>query len=280
MPFLRKPLLLGSCLLLLSACMAGPAERVDRARAIATSARLSEAPLPGDGFTLISFGRFTQPGAPLTVYLEGDGLAWIDRDQISSDPTPRSPTGLLLAAADPGPNVLYLGRPCQYGDAGRNPLCTKALWSSAIFSPRVVAATNQALDHYLKGRDVAGIDLVGFSGGGGLAVLLAAGRHDVRSLRTLAGNLDHAAFTSLHKVSPLSQSLNPADQAQALAQIPQLHLVGGEDEVVPMAIASSYAARMTDQRCLEIRRVEGVSHASGWPEAWARLVKEPVVCRP
>jgi hypothetical protein len=44
-----------------------------------------------------------------------------------------------------------------------------------------------------------------------VASLVAARRHDVVRLVTVAGNLDHLAWTTLHGVSPLTGSLNPAD---------------------------------------------------------------------
>ena len=46
------------------------------------------------------------------VYIEGDGLSWIDRFTPSSDPTPVDPLTFKLTKLDQSPNVIYLARPC------------------------------------------------------------------------------------------------------------------------------------------------------------------------
>ena len=69
------------------------------------------------------------PVSTLTIYIEGDGLAWINRSTPSSDPTPMDPLALKLALADNiDTNVAYLARPCQYV---RNALCKRRYWTSA-----------------------------------------------------------------------------------------------------------------------------------------------------
>jgi hypothetical protein len=74
-----------------------------------------------DGFVLTAYYRLGQPGAALSVYIEGDGLAWMSRRRLSRDPTPVDPLALDLAALDPAANVVYLARPCQHTE--HDPLC-------------------------------------------------------------------------------------------------------------------------------------------------------------
>ena len=81
--------------------------------------------------------------------------------------------------------------------------------------------------------------LVGYSGGGTLAALLAARRADVCQLITVASNLDIERWASHHKVSPLWGSENPASYGAALQHLPQYHLIGGDDQVVPATIVLS-----------------------------------------
>lgn len=49
----------------------------------------------------------------LTIYIEGDGLAWLSRARPSDDPTPNHALGLQLALRHPDNAVAYLARPCQ-----------------------------------------------------------------------------------------------------------------------------------------------------------------------
>lgn len=263
--------------LLLSACASGPGHltRVDTARSIAKAGNLAPVSYPTGTYTLAGFVRNRDARQPLVVYVEGDGFAWVSRSQPSVDPTPRDPLGLKLAAIDGSANVLYLARPCQYVGAG-NPGCDTSLWTNRRFAEEVVAATNRAIGMAVQPGQK--IHLVGYSGGGAVAALVAARRNDVVTLRTVAGNLDHAELSRLHDVSPMAGSLNAADVAASLSNLPQLHLVGGRDKVVPVRIAQSYAARQSSPHCTRVVAVEGADHENGWVDAWRQWLSQPVSC--
>lgn len=260
-----------------TACADSPEKRLATAAEIAHPSGLALSWIRGGDFTLAAFMRLSNPKGPVTVYIEGDGLAWITRTQVSSNPTPRSPMGLRLAALDPGSNVVYLARPCQYTGVGTNPHCTADLWSGARFSEDVIGSLNLAIDVILP-QDHGPLGLVGYSGGGAVALLVAARRHDVGSVRTVAGNLDSGAVTELHAVTPLVASLDPADAAPALAGLPQIHYVGGKDTVVPPAISESYIRKAGDDRCISVRVLPDASHDRGWTEAWPGLVTATPRC--
>ena len=100
----------------------------------------------------------------LVVYLEGDGLAWISGATPSADPTPRDPLALRLALAHPGGQAVYLGRPCQYGDAERSG-CAMRYWTNARFAEPVVQAMSQAVDQLKARHGARALVLVGYSGG-------------------------------------------------------------------------------------------------------------------
>jgi hypothetical protein len=72
----------------------------------------------------------------LSVYIEGDGAAWPTPYHPPRDPTPTEPVALAMAAADPAPAVLYLGRPCQYLEAAELAACSPEYWTSSRFAPR------------------------------------------------------------------------------------------------------------------------------------------------
>ncbi|MGE0096069.1 MAG: alpha/beta hydrolase [Alphaproteobacteria bacterium] len=228
-------------------------------------------------FTLVGFRSIRTPSnGDLSVYIEGDGFAWVTSTQLSSDPTPRIPIALELAVQDPSANRLYLARPCQYLSDAELSRCSPKYWSSARYSEEVIAAMNAAIDQTVRATGAKRLRLFGYSGGGAAAALIAARRTDVVQLVTVAGNLDHAAWTSIRKVSPLSASLNPADMTSALSRIPQIHFVGQDDTSVPPKVAQSYRSRFSDPGRINIIEVPGVDHDCCWEERWPGLLKQYV----
>lgn len=224
----------------------------------------------GRYFDLLEYvhnGKPTGDGHVLNVYLEGDGRAWLNRRTPASDPTPDNPVSFLLAMQDPHALVAYLARPCQFVSGAERRNCISPLWTSARFSEPVVEETSRALDDLLRRTGANRLRLIGFSGGGALAVLMAARRADVVSLVTVAGNLDHAAWTSMHKVSPLVDSLNPMDVAQQVQHIEQLHIAGADDAVVPPSIARRFVEAMPDPVAARVVVIDGMGHHDGWSEA-------------
>ena len=225
---------------------------------------------------ITSFYHFDNLGAPLTVYIEGDGFAWRSRRELSDDPTPRYPLVLSLAATDPSENVAYLARPGQLTASG-SPDCDPAYWSEKRFSREVVSAINSSLD-YLKAKSQSKeINIIGYSGGAALAIILAAKRNDVISIRTIAGNLDHRALCKYHRVSFLDSSLNPIDYASSVKRIPQRHFIGSEDIVVPEFIAQSFVEREGDNNHDRIIVVKGATHTKGWQKCWKELLSLPLL---
>ena len=93
--------------------------------------------IPTKHFRLLSYSRILKPGKPLTVYIEGDGLAWLSKHVLSEDPTPKHPLVLTLACLDSSPNLLYLARPCQYVF---DPQCDPSYWSDKRFSEEVISS--------------------------------------------------------------------------------------------------------------------------------------------
>lgn len=259
---------------LLAACelLTGP-ERAEQADTLALARHFVAREIPARLFALKAYERVRMPGQVAAVYIEGDGLAWLSRTRISDDPTPINPVALKLAARDVSPNVIYLGRPCQFTKGAG---CEKAYWTNKRFSPEVIAAMSAALDDIKARYKIFGFNLVGFSGGGAVAALLSAQRSDILSLRTVAGNLDTDAFTRHHRVSPLSGSLNPADIAQKILPISQKHFSGVEDDIMPREIGDSFVAKANRPDCLILTIVEGASHETGWEEKWPELLEQPL----
>ncbi|MBN2453236.1 MAG: alpha/beta hydrolase [Candidatus Omnitrophica bacterium] len=224
-------------------------------------------------FKLLSYTRFTKRIEPVTIYIEGDGLAWKSRRCLSDDPTPKDTLVVELASVDPSENTAYLARPGQYSLSGASE-CESAYWSSKRFSEEVIASMNMAVDRLKRISGADKVDLVGYSGGGAIAVLVAARRNDVASIRTIAGNLDTEALNRHHGVSALTGSLNPIDYASAISKVPQRHFVGTGDKTVPAFIAESFARRAGDNSGGSVIKVEGATHNTGWREKWPELLRK------
>lgn len=230
-----------------------------------------------DGLTLRSWQRISPPVTVLRVYVEGDGFAWKSRTQPSDDPTPHNPVGLKLAAADPSANVLYLARPCQYIGPPLPATCTASVWTDRRFSPQIIDAMDNVLSQMMQRYPQARIELVGYSGGGNIAALLAARRHDVVSLRTVAGNLDVAWGNSLHHVSAMPGALSAIDSAKDLNNIPQLHFSGSKDTIVPPSVAERFQ-QAVGTRCAQVEIVPEMDHGSDWAAIWPGLLAQKVGC--
>jgi len=210
-------------------------------------------------------------GATLTVYIEGDGFAWRTPTRPSLDPTPIDPVALRLAIAHPSAQVAYLGRACQY--VGTRD-CTGNEWTDGRFSPALIAASDTALSRLKAEAGATRLILVGYSGGGAVASLLAARRSDVTRLITVAGNLDHRAWTGYHRIDALTGSLNPADATAQLADIPQIHYVGGRDAIIPPALVEGFARRFAAGHRPTVTVEPTFDHHCCWADAWPRLARQ------
>ena len=81
---------------------------------------------------------------------------------------------------------------------------------------------------------------------------------NIKKIITIAGNLDHVAWTTYHRLPPLSDSLNAADYKSRLANIPQIHYIGTEDKIIPPELSHTFADH---HRFIE---VQGATHNDGW----------------
>ena len=264
---------------LLSGCVTSSSERHVKASEIARANGFEETIVRTQPFAITAYSRIREPGKPLQVYIEGDGYAWVTRSRASGDPTPRKPMLLSLAAEDSSPNVVYLARPCQYTPDELRSNCREFFWTEGRFAEPVIASMDQALGSFMRKAQAPTADLIGYSGGAAVAILVAARRQDISSLRTIAGNLDPEVVSEYHGVSPLAGSLDPAAVANRIAGLPQLHFLGGEDEIIPLAATESFLKKMGDGRCFQTKTLPDATHDNGWKEAWPVLAALPVTCR-
>jgi hypothetical protein len=205
----------------------------------------------------------------LHVYIEGDGTPWLRRNVIAADPTPRNPLAFKLMLQDPAPSI-YLGRPCYFGLMD-SPDCLPPIWTHRRYSEEVIASMQSALEQYLRGHTYQQVTLIGYSGGGVIAMLLAERIPHTQRIITISANLDIDAWARHHDYSSLSGSLNPATRPPLPPSITQIHFAGKHDENVPVAIIKSVAARQNNSA---VRVMEKFDHICCWEKEWSRLLKQ------
>lgn len=253
------------------ATTAGYMDRAYSAQNIARRAGFDKKYIKAGLFTLMTYQRFKGLSEDIRIYIEGDGRAWETKSRLSGDPTPSNPVALVLAAADPSDAVVYIARPGQF-PAPDSSDCDPAYWSARRFAPEVVESFNEVIDILKKKSGAKNIELVGYSGGGAIAVLVAGARSDITMLRTVAGNLDPKALCSYHHVSQLDGSMDPMDAAQKISHIPQRHFVGSKDKTVPPSIVESFVKREGNTDPERITVIDGATHKDGWSERWKELL--------
>jgi dienelactone hydrolase len=261
-------------LLVLGATVAGCAAPATRARALARSHGLEPLLLSGTRFKHHAFAANRGASGVLVIFIEGDGSPWVDRGRrIAADPTARVPLALELAVTTPA-SVLYLGRPC-YLEVKRPPECAQTLWTSGRYSSEVVASMSAAAAMYVTQHHFQQVLIVGYSGGGTLAALMATNVPHVSGLVTIAGNLDPDSWAQLHGYLPLQGSLNPALEPPLPGQLNQWYLVGERDRNVPAAATARYFARIPQDHIWSYAQFDHTCcWARAWPSIFAKIAAE------
>ena len=226
--------------------------------------------VPGTTFKhVVYINEIQDDSDDLHVYLDGDGSPWINNRWISEDPTPRKLLVFRLMAQDTLPAV-YLGRPC-YHRLSETPPCEPSLWTNNRYSMAVVTTMAAAIGQVTKLLHKKRVVLIGYSGGGTLAMLLAGQLKDVLGIVTIAGNLDIEAWTQLHGYSPLSGSINPAQQPPLNQKLFQLHYAGEKDENIPVRISR---ATVRNQHSAHLTLMPKFDHYCCWEKAWPLILKD------
>jgi pimeloyl-ACP methyl ester carboxylesterase len=205
-------------------------------------------------------------GTELHIYLEGDGRIWRNPEQLFADPTPPRSLVLQLLQQDPAP-ALFIGRPCYFSVT--DPQCAPHWWTAARYSQAVVDSVAAVAARWAQ--PYADVVLIGYSGGGALAVLMAPQLAQTRAVVTLAGNLDTAQWVQHHRYSEevIGASLNPAAQAPLPQRVAQWHYAGGADDNVLWPWIAAYSAR---QHGAHFIRHEQFDHHCCWVQQWPALL--------
>ena len=247
----------------LAACQNAP-QRIDK---IAEDSGLTKTILNGDPFKHVVYQKTGKNSGVLHIYIDGDGSPWRNGQFIADDPTPRQPLALALMAQDSSPSI-YLGRPCYFG-LSNQANCESKYWTSDRYSSIVVVSMASAANSYIQSRKFSRVVLIGHSGGGTLAVLLADKIQKVTQVITIAANLDTLQWTRYHHYLPLAGSLNPYNDAK-LADIDHTHYVGDEDKVISKELAIDFVNKHGGL----LRVIKGFTHHCCWKKRWPIILAD------
>lgn len=191
-------------------------------------------------YVVASWYKIEKQGDVLRVYIEGDGTVLNADGTISANPTPTDTFLRSMASSDPNFNVAYLGRPCQYLQAGP---CSEEDWTSGRYSSKIVDSMEETVYGLMKKARTNKVVLIGYDGGAQIAGLIAVRfPQDSVEVITIGGILDPYAFTTRHGYEPLVNSMNLADYKKRYATLKQHHYVGGKDTLVPPSLVQEFVA--------------------------------------
>jgi pimeloyl-ACP methyl ester carboxylesterase len=256
---------LSVCLLLMLQGCSSPWMRLIHS---AQQAGVSHKVMSGAGFTHAVFVKTeaTSVFAPVVVFIEGDGMPWRNLGwQPSPDPRPLNALAFKLFLHTPG-TAWYITRPC-YDDSLLTAVCNSSVWTDARYSAANVSSMVVALRRFATEQQVKQLLLVGYSGGGTLAVLMATQMPEVVGVVTIAANLDQVAWAQAHRYSPLVGSLNPATDTQELS-VRHVALQGLSDSNVPVQTLSGF---ITTHPATQWWYLKDYDHVCCWERDWSSL---------
>lgn len=188
-------------------------------------------------------------GEPLRIYFEGDGT-----------PNPSHKVALYFAEKDRSSNVIYVARPCQWTNER---ICREKpeIYGEARFHYEIMAEMQELTAYLMRKYQAPSVELVGYDGGAVIALNMAT-KVPTKRVITIAGITDVVAYNNYHNLPQLDEedTANPADNLATLAEIPQIHYVGKEDEVTPRRLVERFVARLRNPRSAVVKVVPGTGH--------------------
>lgn len=271
---------IGLCALALNACSPIDAEvREVTAERIARPAFMVERKVSADNMNFQVWERMHERGAPVNIYIEGDGYTKTHSEWLGGDPSPRNPLALNLASRDKSKNLMHIARPCQYMESQNEKVCKEAYYKNRRYSPEVLAAYSDIIDEAKRKWEFTEINLIGYDGGANIAAALAASRSDVVSLRTVAGILNPPMVYKNTKETLDKDSILATDIASSLSAMPQHHFIGAGDTYVPAGVYHTFRQAMGESNCVHYSFVQDADHDRGWVERWPELMKLSLSCK-
>ncbi|MFT6895920.1 MAG: hypothetical protein ACJA13_000317 [Paraglaciecola sp.] len=262
--YIRK-LFLIYCLVMLSACQSPHALFEKKALAWALTPQVVKT----EFFSHKIYKNNRQSGTKLHIYLTGDGLPWMAGVIPSTDPTPRNSIIFNLIEQDLS-TALILGRPCYHGLANET-LCEPSLWTSKRYAPVIINSLSMAIEQLSEQYRATNLVLIGYSGGGALAVLLAEKIPNVSAVITIGANLNTQLWTQHHHLLALSGSINPVERPDLPVKVMQKHYVGSEDKIMPASLLKSYTE---GHLASELVIIDDYNHQCCWQDIWPEILQQ------
>lgn len=247
--------------------------RLDLALNIAAKHEFSTQTISGELPIQIFYKNYFSKHA--VIYLEGDGLVINKYGEVALNPTPTDPMALRLASIDERPiSKIVVNRPFQYIAVNKNRSpenLTSKYWTTARYSNEVIQAILVIIKTYQQLFRFDTIEIVAYSGGAAVALLLAPELNHLTRIVSFAGNLDHVSWTRYHDTQPLIHSLDPLQNIDAIVKVPQIHFVGTDDDNTTLDLAHYYQQQLASNN-VKIVPVSRFSHDSDWPQIWQRFI--------
>ena len=259
--------LINIALLILSliGCASSPTSRFE---SFSEKLELNKAVYQTDDFEHFVFSKDFKHTSHLHIYIGGDGSPWSTPTLINIDPTSAKAVLLNLMSLDTYPS-LFVGRPC-YHSYGKGKNCSNRWWTSHRYSAKVVTSMKQVIRQLIDKHRTPSLSLIGFSGGGTLAMLLAHDIPQVKHVVTINGNLDIDYWTNKHGYSPLVGSINPADLPALPESILKIHLLGADDKIID---AQHIKSTFADRKNTEVIIYPKFTHHCCWADVWEAIAK-------
>tara|TARA_R110001592_G_C13186681_1_gene751718 strand:- start:4420 stop:5241 length:822 start_codon:yes stop_codon:yes gene_type:complete len=213
---------------------------------------------------LLAINSHSDINKPVIVFIEGDGRPWQRHNRVASKPTPDKPLLLEWFIAADFPAV-YLGRPCYF--ELNDPQCSPYWYTHGRYSEPVVDSLVQVLRDNVAEKNLV---LVGHSGGGTLAILMAEKLEHVQAVLTIAGNLQVNAWSEYHHYSKLQGSMDPMLRKTLPGHIRQIHVYSPFDKVIQEEWIKAYSKKQLNSGLIELP-VHG--HDYAWKEFYPVVKK-------
>ncbi|MGK0381737.1 MAG: pimeloyl-ACP methyl ester carboxylesterase [Flavobacteriales bacterium] len=199
----------------------------------------------------------------LDVYIHGDSHKFLSGETNNNDDL--QPMIWDLMRHDPNDKV-FVGRPC-YFLIKQNDKCESKYWLSHRYSDNVVNAMVEVVNGFTRDYPLKNVQLIGYSGGGAIAILMAHKISNLSAVITIAGNLDIKLWQQHHRYKPLSGSLNPFDSALT-KDVTHWHFSGDKDIEVLSRWMLSFAKKHHGNGVV----LPNVGHDRGWVERWPSIL--------
>lgn len=214
-----------------------------------------KAEIPGDRIMLATWTKNVKPAQKLRIYIEGNAVTGGLFDKYAKV---EHPVAMQLALKDDYPYIIYLGRPCYYVE---QKACRPIAWEEGKYMPEIVDEMKAAIERIQKKYRITDIELIGYDGGGTLAMLLAARLKNAKvNVITIGGILNTEHYALFHDEQYPKDSLNPANERFLLSAIPQVHYVGGKDNVMPLAFTQDFVKKMPKPLSVKIKALPNADH--------------------